>query len=110
MPLTAMLLPLMLSLLAPVTLIAPVGAQDAEPGYAPEDIWSDEYAFQIFPWGPHGDIDKLQFREYYDYFSMKERMQTLAAYYPDFLQYHEGLLGGVTVSYTHLTLPTIYSV
>ncbi|MEC7686464.1 MAG: hypothetical protein VYB47_02720, partial [Candidatus Thermoplasmatota archaeon] len=48
-PLTAMLLPLMLSLLAPVTLIAPVGAQDAEPGYAPEDIWSDEYAFQIFP-------------------------------------------------------------
>ena len=94
-PLIAMLLPLMLSLLAPATLIAPVGAQDSEPGYAPEDIWSDEYAFQIFPWGPHGDIDKLQFREYYDYFSMKERMQTLAAYYPDFLQFHEGLLGGM---------------
>ena len=26
---------------------------------------------------------------------MKERMQTLAAYYPDFLQFHEGLLGGM---------------
>ena len=99
MPLTAMLLPLMLSLLAPATLIAPVGAQDAESGYAPEDIWSDDYAFQIFPWGSvapaHDNIDQIQFREYYDYFSMKERMQRLAAHHSDFLQYHEGLFGGV---------------
>jgi len=98
-PLTAMLLPLMLSLLAPATLIAPVGAQDAESGYAPEDIWSDDYAFQIFPWGSvapaHDNIDQIQFREYYDYFSMKERMQRLAAHHSDFLQYHEGLFGGV---------------
>ncbi|MEC7714163.1 MAG: M14 family zinc carboxypeptidase, partial [Candidatus Thermoplasmatota archaeon] len=100
---TAMLLPLLLSLIAPVSLVAPVGAQDAEPGYAPEDIWSDEYAFQIFPWGPHGNFEQLQFREYHDYFSMKERMQTLAAYYPDFLQYHEGLLGGVNARGDEMT-------
>ena len=102
-PVTAMLLPLLLSLIAPASLVAPVGAQDAEPGYAPEDIWSDEYAFQIFPWGPHGNFDQLQFREYHDYFSMKERMQTLAAYYPDFLQYHEGLLGGVNARGDEMT-------
>ena len=100
---TAMLLPLLLSLIAPASLVAPVGAQDADSGYAPEDIWSDEYAFQIFPCGPHGKFDPLQFREYHDYFSMKERMQTLAAYYPDFLQYHEGLLGGVNARGDEMT-------
>ena len=84
-------------------MVAPVEAQDADPGYAPEDIWSEEYAFQIFPWGPHGNFDQLQFREYHDYFSMKERMQTLAAYYPDFLQYHEGLLGGVNARGDEMT-------
>ena len=106
-PAVALILPLLLSVAAPIAMVAPVEAQDADPGYAPEDIWSEEYAFQIFPWGPHGNFDQLQFREYHDYFSMKERMQTLSAYYPDFLQYHEGLLGGVNaVSYTHLTLPT----
>ena len=107
MPLTAMLLPLMLSLLAPATLIAPVGAQDAESGYAPEDIWSDEYAFQIFPWSSalpsHPNPEQILFREYYDYFSMKERMQRLAAYYPEFLQYHEGLLGGVNARGDEMT-------
>ena len=109
-PAMALLMPLLLSVLAPVTLIAPVGAQEADEGAAPEDIWdlNDEgkYIFceeidetkvckYQFPWGPHGDSDQLQFRSYHDYESMKTRMQTLAAYYPDFLQYHEGLLGGV---------------
>ena len=94
-PVTAMLLPFLLSVLSPVALAPVASAQDVGTGYAPEDIWSTEYASQVFPWGPHGDYDKLQFREYYDYFSMKERMQTLAAYYPDFLQFHEGLLGGM---------------
>ena len=106
-PLTAMLLPLLLSLLAPATLIAPVGAQDSEAGYAPEDIWSDEYAFQIFPWGSvapaHSNVDQIQFREYHTYFSMKERIQNLAAFYPDFLQYHEGLLGGVNARGDEMT-------
>ena len=94
-PVAAMLLPLMLSLLSPVA-IAPVAeAQEEDSGSSPEDIWSVEYANQIFPWGPHGDSDQLQFRSYHDYFSLKQRMQTLAAYYPDFLQFHEGLLGGI---------------
>ena len=94
-PVTAMLLPFLLSMLSPVALAPVASAQDVGTGYSPEDIWSTEYTNQVFPWGPHGDYEKLQFREYYDYFSMKERMQTLAAYYPDFLQFHEGLLGGM---------------
>ena len=90
-----MLLPFLLCMLSPVALAPVASAQDVGTGYSPEDIWSTEYSNQVFPWGPHGDFEKLQFREYYDYFSMKERMQTLAAYYPDFLQFHEGLLGGM---------------
>jgi hypothetical protein len=90
-----MLLPFLLSMLSPVALAPITEAQVSETGTAPEDIWSTEYAQQIFPWGPHGDEAQLQFREYHDYFSMKQRMQTLAAYYPDFLQFHEGLLGGL---------------
>ena len=92
-PTLAMILPLLLSLASPAAIAPATAAQEADPD--PEDIWSFEYANQIFPWGPHGDFDQLQFRSYHDYFSMKERMETLAAYYPDFLQFHEGLLGGV---------------
>ena len=94
-PAIALLLPLLLSVAAPIAMVAPVSAQEPETGLTPEEIWSSEYVNQIFPWGPHGDFEQLQFREYHDYFSMKERMQTLAAYHPDFLQFHEGLLGGV---------------
>ena len=54
----AMLLPLLLSVLAPASLIAPAAAQDAETGLAPQDIWSDEYSFQVFPWG--GDSSSVQ--------------------------------------------------
>ena len=90
-----MLLPFLLSMLSPVALAPITEAQEAQPGTSPEEIWSTEYANQVFPWGPHGDEEQLQFREYHDYFSMKQRMQTLAAYYPDFLQFHEGLLGGL---------------
>ena len=93
-PVTAMLLPFILSMLSPIALAPITTAQEPDSGTSPEDIWSTEYANQIFPWGPHGDADQLQFRTYHDYFSMKQRMQTLAAYYPDFLQFHEGLLGG----------------
>ena len=75
-----MLLPFLLCMLSPVALAPVASAQDVGTGYSPEDIWSTEYSNQVFPWGPHGDFEKLQFREYYDYFSMKERMQTLAAY------------------------------
>ena len=94
-PAIALILPLLLSVAAPIAMVVPVSAQEPETGLTPEEIWSSEYVNQIFPWGPHGDFEQLQFREYHDYFSMKERMQTLAAYHPEFLQFHEGLLGGV---------------
>ncbi len=102
-PAIALLMPLLLSVFAPVAMLSPVVAQDADTGVTPEEIWSSDYANQIFPWGPHGDFDQLQFRSYHDYFSMKERMQTLAAYYPDFLQFHEGLLGGVNARGDEMT-------
>ena len=54
------MLPLLLSLCAP---ISTVYAQD-EPqtgGLEPEDIWSEDYANHIHPWG--GD-DRIQFRAY----------------------------------------------
>jgi len=94
-PAIALILPLLLSVAAPIAMVVPVSAQEPETGLTPEEIWSSEYVNQIFPWGPHGNFEQLQFREYHDYFSMKERMQQLAAYYPEFLQFHEGLLGGV---------------
>ena len=102
-PAIALLLPLLLSVAAPIAMVAPVSAQEPETGLTPEEIWSSEYVNQIFPWGPHGDFEQLQFREYHDYFSMKERMQTLAAYYPEFLQFHEGLLGGVNARGDEMT-------
>ena len=102
-PAIALLLPLLLSVDAPIAMVAPVSAQEPETGLTPEEIWSSEYVNQIFPWGPHGDFEQLQFREYHDYFSMKERMQTLAAYYPEFLQFHEGLLGGVNARGDEMT-------
>ena len=91
-PAMALLMPLMLSVLAPVSLIAPVDAQESDSGMAPEDIWSEEYSNQIFPWGGN---DRLQFREYHDYFSMKDRMQQLADQNSNIMSFHEGLVGGV---------------
>ena len=102
-PAIALLLPLLLSVAAPIAMVAPVSAQEPETGLTPEEIWSSEYVNQIFPWGPHGDFEQLQFREYHDYFSMKERMQQLAAYYPEFLHFHEGLLGGVNARGDEMT-------
>ena len=102
-PAIALILPLLLSVAAPIAMVVPVSAQEPETGLTPEEIWSSEYVNQIFPWGPHGDFEQLQFREYHDYFSMKERMQQLAAYYPEFLQFHEGLLGGVNARGDEMT-------
>ena len=42
-PAVALILPLLLSVAAPIAMVAPVEAQDADPGYAPEDIRSEEY-------------------------------------------------------------------
>jgi len=91
------ILPLLLSVFAP---IASVFAEEetssqanfaVETGAFPEELWSVDYANQIFPWG--GD-DREQFRAYHDYFTMKERMQYLADRNPDILEFHEGLKGG----------------
>ncbi|MDP6220146.1 MAG: M14 family zinc carboxypeptidase, partial [Candidatus Thalassarchaeaceae archaeon] len=91
-PVAAMLLPLMLSLVSPVALAPHSSAQEVGSEIAPEDIWSDEYVFQVFPWG--GD-SKAQFREYHDYFSMKNRMLFLVDRNPEIMTFHEGLIGGV---------------
>ena len=49
-PAIALILPLLLSVAAPIAMVTPVSAQDVESGLAPEDIWSDDYVNQIFPW------------------------------------------------------------
>jgi hypothetical protein len=68
-------------------------AQDEEPvGELPEDIWSEDYINQIFPW--YGN-DQVQFNEYHDYFSMKARMLQLANANSDIMEFHEGMPGGI---------------
>ena len=84
-------LPLLLSLVAPVANAAV--AQDEPTGYAPEDIWSDDYNDMIFPWAPANDRI-LQFKEYHTYETMKTRMLRLAEDNPDIFQFHEGMNGG----------------
>ena len=101
--LAVVLMPFLLSVLAPVSVITPVTAQDPGTENSPEDIWSQEYISQTFPWSPESN-DKLQFREYHDYFSMKNRMQFLADSNPDILSFHEGLLGGVNARGNQMTL------
>ena len=78
-------LPLLLSLLAP---IANAGlAQDEATGYAPEDIWSDDYNDMIFPWASANE-PILQFKEYHTYDTMKSRMLRLAEDNPDIFEFH----------------------
>ena len=96
-PASVLFLVLSLSLIAPGCI-----KPDVDDGETPEGIWSDDYANQIFPWAP-ADNDQLQFRAYHDYFSMKDRMQFLADRNPDFLEYHEGLLGGINARGDEMT-------
>jgi len=100
LPVIALLLPLLLSIGAPIALIPPVEAQETSE-VSPSDLWSDDYITQFFPWG--GD-DRLQFREYHDYFSMKDRMQFLADRNPDIMSFHEGLMGGVNARDQEMSL------
>jgi len=88
---TALLLalPLLLTMAAPV---ANAGVQQDEVGQAPDDIWAADYVAYEFPWG--GD-EQVQFKAYHDYESMRERMLRLAEDNPEFLQFHEGLNGGI---------------
>ena len=96
-----MLLPFLLSMISPVAMAPVATAQESSNGYSPEDIWSDEYLNQVYPWA--GD-EKAQFSEYYDYFSMKTRMQILADRNPTILSFHEGLLGGTNARGNQMTL------
>ena len=83
-----------LLLLNSLTLTASVGAsaQDEEvSGASPEDLWSPEYVYQVHPWGGN---DRIQFKEYHDYFTMRDRMMQLAEQNSDIMSFHEGLNGG----------------
>ena len=82
-------LPLLLSALSPV---AGVQMNQDVSGLSPTDLWSEDYASRTFPWGGNAET---QFQAYFDYEGMKERMQRLAEQHPDYLEFHEGLNGGI---------------
>ena len=70
-----------------------------ESGNTPEGIWSSDYANSVHPWG--GD-DRIQFKEYHDYFTMRERMLQLSektytyqGQTVDIMSFHEGMNGGI---------------
>jgi len=90
--LACLLLPFLLSIVAPAAIAPSAIAQEAQSGLEPTDIWSEEYANGILPWGGNAQV---QFREYHDYESTKARMQHLADTNPDIISFHEGLFGGL---------------
>ena len=50
-------------------------SQDDPPeGLAPGDIWSEDYANDVYPWGGN---DRIQFKAYHDYFTMRDRMMEI---------------------------------
>ena len=61
-------------------------------GLEPEDIWSEDYANEIYPWGGN---DRIQFKEYHDYFTMRDRMMQLEEENYGIMSFHEGLNGGL---------------
>ena len=70
-----------------------MNSQDDPPeGLAPEDIWSEDYANDVYPWGGN---DRIQFKEYHDYFTMRDRMMQLAEENDNIMSFHEGLNGGM---------------
>jgi len=73
---------------------------DTSEGLEPEDIWSDEYVYQVHPWGGN---DRIQFKAYHDYFTMRDRMMQLAEQNPDIMSFHEGLNGGTNARGMEMT-------
>ena len=69
-------------------------------GLEPEDIWSEDYANEIYPWGGN---DRIQFKEYHDYFTMRDRMMELAEENPYIMSFHEGLNGGTNARGMEMT-------
>jgi hypothetical protein len=86
-----MVLPMLLSTLSPV-MASTVSMQDDATGLQREEIWSADYSNYEFPWGGN---DAVQFKEYHTYFTMKDRMQEIAELNPEFIEFHEGLNGGI---------------
>jgi hypothetical protein len=82
---------MLLSTLSPV-MASTVSMQDDATGLQREEIWSAEYSNYEFPWGGN---DAVQFKEYHTYFTMKDRMQEIAELNPEFIEFHEGLNGGI---------------
>lgn len=85
-------------------------AQDAEEetGNSPENIWSPEYVNQVHPWG--GD-DRIQFKAYHDYFTMRDRMMQLVekdysyqGQSVNIMSFHEGLNGGTNARGVEMTV------
>ena len=84
-------LPLLLSFAAPVAENA--YAQEPATATTPEEVWSEDYINDIFPWAtPNERI--LQFKEYHTYETMKNRMMRLAEDNPDIFAFYEGMNGG----------------
>ncbi|MDG1525812.1 MAG: M14 family zinc carboxypeptidase [Candidatus Thalassarchaeaceae archaeon] len=81
-----------------------MSSQDDTPtGKEPGDIWSEEYATEYFPWGGN---DRIQFKEYHDYFTMRDRMLQLAEQNPNIMSFHEGLNGGENIRGQETTAET----
>ena len=97
---------LALLLLNSLALTGSIGmnTQDDPPsGLAPGDIWSQDYANHFHPWGGN---DKIQFKEYHDYFSMRDRMMQLAEQNDNIMSFHEGLNGGTNARGEETTADT----
>jgi len=80
---------------------------DDSSGNAPEDLWSEDYRNHVYPWG--GD-DRIQFKAYHDYFTMRDRMMELAEKDYSYLgqsvnimSFHEGLNGGTNARGIEMT-------
>ena len=80
-------------MLSPV-IASTVKVQQEDAGDEPEEVWSEDYINDIFPWASEGERI-LQFKEYHTYETMKLRMLQLAEQNPDIFEFHEGMNGGV---------------
>ena len=80
-------------MLSPV-IASTVKVQQEDAGDEPEEVWSEDYINDIFPWASEGERI-LQFKEYQTYETMKLRMLQLAEQNPDIFDFHEGMNGGV---------------
>jgi hypothetical protein len=96
-------LPLLLSLVSPIVVTA--NAQEEPYGFAPTDIWSEDYSNEIFPWAPESDRDR-QFKEYHTYETTKDLMLQLEQENPEIFEFHEGLLGGTNARGETVTADT----